>query len=99
MKQVLEYFTGNMEARATALDIVLAYSSTVENRRLFESTNVCKELLRLLPEQDPDSKTRQITLKSLKCLINLSSDKGFVKDLCELNASKRIYDVLKENVK
>ena len=53
IKQVLDYFNGNAEAKANALDIVLAYSGTKENRKLFSGLNTCKELLRLLPtEQD-----------------------------------------------
>ena len=99
MKQVLEYFEGNAEAKQTALDIVLAYSSTEDNRKIFEGLNVCKLLLRLLPEVDPQTKGKQIALKALKCLINFSSDATFVKEMCELSVAKRVYDLLKENVK
>lgn len=38
-------------------------------------------------------------VKSLKCLINFSQDKKYIEELCELNASQRVYELLKEVVK
>jgi methionine synthase I (cobalamin-dependent) len=51
IKAVLQYLQ-KKETRKEALDIVLAYTATPENRALFEGLDVCKVLLRLLPEDD-----------------------------------------------
>lgn len=52
IRQVIQYLTAqSLEARVTALDIILAYTATPQHRSLFETTDVCKELLRLLPDQ------------------------------------------------
>ena len=62
-----------LEARAQALDIILAYTGNDDKRRLFCETDCCKELLRLLPETDDASK-----LKIVKILINLAQDTFFI---------------------
>ena len=38
-------------------------------------------------------------VSALKALINFSQDEIFLKQMCEANVVKRIYDVLKENVR
>ena len=68
LKQVLGYLRGSKEEALGALDIVLPYSGTDETRQLFATTDACKELLRLLPEQGGGL----VTLNALKCLINFS---------------------------
>jgi len=49
IKQVLSYLE-KKETRDQALDIILAYTTTKENRALFSGLDPCKILLRLLPE-------------------------------------------------
>jgi len=49
IKQVLSYLE-KKETRNQALDIILAYTTTKENRALFSGLDPCKILLRLLPE-------------------------------------------------
>ena len=49
IKQVLSYLE-KKETRDQALDIILAYTTTKENRALFSCLDPCKILLRLLPE-------------------------------------------------
>ncbi len=49
IKQVLSYLE-KKETRNQALDIILAYTTTNENRALFSGLDPCKILLRLLPE-------------------------------------------------
>lgn len=51
IKQVLSYLE-KKETRDQALDIILAYTTTKENRALFSGLDPCKILLRLLPEGD-----------------------------------------------
>ena len=55
------------ETRNQALDIILAYTTSKENRALFSGLDPCKILLRLLPEGE-------VTLKVAQCLINFSVD-------------------------
>lgn len=95
LKEILLFLVSNKpEARHQALDIILSYTAAAEHRRLFRATNVCKELLRVLPEPDPKGK-----VKILKCLINLSLDEFYIGELCTLNVAPRLYDLLKQNVK
>ena len=90
MKQVLSYLE-KKETRDHALDIILAYTTTKENRALFSGLNACKSLLRLLPEGNVSHKVAQ-------CLINFSVDSEYQSDLVKLNVAGRIFDFLKENV-
>ena len=94
IKEILKYLNGRAEEKNGALDIVLPYSGTEETRKLFATTEACKLLLRQLPEQN-----RQIVVKSLKCLINFSQDEFFIKQMCELKAAQRVYELLKDVVK
>lgn len=55
-------------------------------------TEVCKQLLRLVHQEE-------CTQNVFKCLINLSQDEVFAKELSELNASRRVFDFLVDNVK
>jgi hypothetical protein len=74
MKEVISFLLSpQLEARAQALDIILAYTGNDDKRRLFCETDCCKELLRLLPETDDASK-----LKIVKILINLAQDTFFI---------------------
>ena len=41
----------------------------------------------------------KLRLCSLKALINLSQDLEFVEQMCQLGTNKRVYEVLKENVR
>jgi hypothetical protein len=66
---VLSYLE-KKETRNQALDIILAYTTTKENRALFSGLDPCKLLLRMLPEGD-------VTLKVAQCLINFSVDSEF----------------------
>lgn len=63
-------FLDKKETRGQALDIILAYSTTKENRQLFQGLDICKVLLRLLPEGDA-------SLKAVQCLINFSVDTDY----------------------
>ena len=87
----------SLEARVTALDIILAYTSTTEHRKLFETTEVCKELLRLLPDQEHMDQAARV--KVLQCLINFSQDAEYIKKMTTVSCAQRIYDLLKDNVK
>lgn len=74
MKEVISFLLSTQpEARQQALDIILAYTGNDDKRRLFCETDCCKELLRLLPETDDESK-----LKIVKILINLAQDRFFI---------------------
>ena len=94
IKEILNYLNGKAEEKNGALDIILPYSGTEETRKLFATTEACRLLLRQLPEQN-----RQVVVKALKCLINFSQDEMYIKQMCELNASQRVYELLKEVVK
>ncbi|CDW79364.1 duf383 domain containing protein [Stylonychia lemnae] len=83
--------TNLQKAQGQALDIILAYSTTPQNRELFHGTDICKILLRLLPEGN--------SVRIASCLINFSADKDYVKELISLNVSTRVFDFLKTNVK
>jgi len=96
---------GSLEQKDGALDILMPYSGTAKTRLLFLGTDGVKELLRVLHlvgEEDDVKKIefiQQNRVKALKCLINFSQDEVFIKEMCNLNASNRLYDILKENVK
>jgi len=83
----------------------MPYSGTTKTRLLFLGTEGIKELLRVLHlvgEEDDVKKIefiQQNRVKALKCLINFSQDEVFIKEMCNLNAANRLYDILKENVK
>ena len=53
MKQVIQ-FLESKEARGQALEIILGYTSTAENREMFVGMELTKKLLRLVA--DPDMK-------------------------------------------
>lgn len=91
IKQVLTYLE-KKETRDQALDIILAYTTTKENRTLFAGLDPCKLLLRMLPEGD-------VSLKVAQCLINFSVDTEYQIQLVSLNVGGRIFDFLRENVK
>lgn len=74
------------------MDIILAYSTTKDNRALFSGLETCKQLLRLLPEGD-------VTHKVTQCLINFSVDTEYQRELVNLNVAGRVFDFIKENVK
>lgn len=86
MKEVIDFLAqGNVEQKDGALDIILQFSATPEQRKLFVTTDVSKELLRAVPAisvKDHGDKVaaalRDVRLKALKCLINFSQDKEFV---------------------
>lgn len=92
LKAVIQYLA-KKETRGQALDIILAYTASKENRDLFQGLEVCKTLLRLLPEDGAG-----VTQKVLQCLINFSTDADYVKELIKLNVAVRIFDFLKEHV-
>lgn len=90
LKQVLTYLQ-KKEARSAALDIILAYSANKEQRDLFDDLDVCKALLRLLPEDD-----LPVCLKVAQCLVNFSVDHQT--ELVSLNVAGRVFDFLKDRV-
>jgi len=71
MKQVLSFLDGNAAAKAQALEIILAYTSTAQNRQLFFGLDLCKLLLRLLGEDDCDA---VLSSSAFSILINLAQD-------------------------
>ena len=94
MQEVIGFLRASKQEKLGALEIIAPYSGSEESREVFATTDVCKELLRLLPEPDAD-----LTINALKCLINFSQDKFYIKQMCELNVAFRINDLLKEHVK
>lgn len=92
IKAVLQYLQ-KKETRIQALDIVLAYTATKDNRALFTGLDICKILLRLLPEEGAG-----VAQKVAQCLINFSTDPDYQKDLIKLNVGGRIFDFLKDHV-
>ena len=93
IKQVISYLTGSKEERETALGIILAYSTTRDNRRLFDYTNTVRDLMKLVQTENPS------IFLALKCLINFSEDMTNVREMCKYNIASRLYDILKENVR
>lgn len=74
-----------MEQKSQAIDILLSFSGTPESRIIFKTTDIIKELLRILHVigDEKDQKVRdaimECRVKSLKCLINFSQDEFFMK--------------------
>lgn len=93
IKEILSYLSGNAKERETAIDIILAYSTTRETRRLFDYTDAVRDLMKLVQTEN------ESILPALKALINFSADMTNVMHMCKYNIAQRIYDVLKENVK
>ena len=94
IKDLIGFLRASKKEKMGALEIITPYSGTEETRALFATTDICKELLRLLPEPDAD-----LTVGALKCLINFSQDESYIKQMCELNVAFRINDLLKQHVK
>lgn len=89
----MSYLGGNAEARETALGIILSYSTTRDNRRLFDYTDAVRDIMKLLQSDDPS------IFSAIKCLINFSEDMTNVREMCKLNIASRLYEILKENVR
>ena len=92
LKEVITYLA-KKETRSAALDIILAYSALNEQRQLFKQLDICKTLLRLLPEDGAG-----VAQKVSQCLINFSVDPDYLTELIRLNVGGRIFDFLKEHV-
>jgi hypothetical protein len=93
IKQILSYLSGSKEERETAMGIILSYSTTRENRRLFDYTEAVRDLMKLVQTEN------ESIFLALKCLINFSEDMTNVRHMCKYNIAARLYDVLKENVR
>ena len=94
MMDVVEFLRASKPQRMGALEIIAPYSGTPESREVFMTTDVCKELLRLLPEPD-----LEVTIQVLKCLINFSQDAFYIKQMVGLNVAFRVNDLLNGHVK
>lgn len=81
------------ETRSQALEIILPFTASKENREHFQGLDICKVLLRLLPEEGTG-----IAQKVLQCLINFSVDPNYQRELISLNVGGRVFDFLKEHV-
>ena len=95
-EEIVSFLTKNKESRDEALDIILAFTTTMVNRKKFKNTDVVKTLLRLTSECIEDE---PVTSKSFQCLINFSLDKTWVEKLVEINVSRRVFEYLMHNVK
>ena len=93
IKQVIAFLPGNKEERETALGIILAYSTTRDNRRLFDYTDAIRDIMKFVQTENPS------IFLALKCLINFSEDMTSVREMCKYGIVNRLYDVLKENVR
>lgn len=67
MGEVIQ-FLESKEARSKALEVILGYTSTAENREMFVGKELTKKLLRLVIE--PEMKTAEKT-SVFQILINL----------------------------
>jgi hypothetical protein len=92
LKEVLSYLA-KKETRGAALDIILPFTASKEQRALFSELEICKTLMRLLPEEQAG-----VSQKVAQCLINLSVDQEYVNDMITLNVAGRVFDFLKEQV-
>lgn len=91
----MEYLDSK-DARKAALEIILGFTTTPENRNLFKGLDLCKKTLRLVI--DPDV-TLDIKAACFKVLINMASDAHYVDECIELNAARKVFDFLMNNVK
>jgi hypothetical protein len=55
-KEIVSYLSKNRESRVEALNIILSFSTTVENRQNWTNTDVIKELLRTVGDFIGDEK-------------------------------------------
>ena len=46
IKQVLSFLSGTAKERESALDIILAYSTTRDHRRLFDYTEAVRDIMK-----------------------------------------------------
>ena len=95
LKQVIE-FLDSKDARKAALEIILGFTTTPENRQLFKGLDLCKKCLRLVI--DPEV-TLDVKAACFKVLINMASDASYVDECVELNAARKVFDFLMNNVK
>lgn len=95
-KEIVKFLGMNRESRDEALSIIMNYTATYEQRRLWVDTEVDKHLLRVISDCIEDE---PITTKALESLINLSNDKNWVESLCTLNVGRRVFEFLMHNVK
>jgi len=70
MRQVLP-FLDKKEARGQALEIIVGYTGTAQNRQLFIGLELCKKVMRLLGEDELDA---DVCNKAFSILINLAQD-------------------------
>ena len=75
------------------MEIILAYSTTRDNRRLFDYTEAIRDIMKQIQTENGN------IFIALKCLINFSADMTNVRLMCKYNISQRLYDILKENVR
>ena len=87
------------DARGKALEILLGFTGTQENRLLFKETDAVKQLLRVILEEAETEAQEKETIQALQCLINLCQDKCFIEQCCELGAARKIFELLKVIVK
>ena len=95
MGEVIQ-FLESKEARSKALEVILGYTSTAENREMFVGKELTKKLLRLVIE--PEMKTAEKT-SVFQILINLVQDKVFIEECVEFGSSRKVFDFLMNNVK
>ena len=94
MNEVIGFLKGDKAQKIGALEIISPYSGSEDARSVFATTDVCKELLRVLP--DPEA---EVTVNALKCLINFSHDEPYIKQMCDLNIAIRVNELLNKHVK
>lgn len=94
-KEIVSFLGANKESRDQALDIILAYTTTMVNRRKFIETDVDKQLLRMTADYIQDE---ALLAKVFQCLINFSLDKGWVERLVGLNVARRVFEYFMQTV-
>lgn len=94
--EIVSFLNKNKDSRDEAMTIILTYTTTMVNRRLFIDTDVDKQLLRLLEVLIEDE---QVTAQVFQCLINFSLDKTWCQRLVDLNVAKLVFEFLMHNVK
>ena len=95
MKAVLG-FLEQEKTVSQALDIILPYTGTAQTRQLFVGLNLCKEMLKLIANED-----LPLILASsvFQILVNVAQDQSFITECIELNVGRRVFDFLMKNVK
>ena len=100
LKEILDCLKAEVnETRNAALEVLLGFTTTAENRLMFKGTTVMKDLLEVMCLEVRDLEEEKTLGKCLNCLINFANEAYWIEKLAEEEVARKVFAVLKEKVK